>query len=324
MKHSLNGIVLLAAYLAAALLTGAALSPWLFAAGKWFAQSVTAFHHDSTPGIGWFAEKLRHSEFDRYFNRSMLISAIFWLWPFSKWAGVTKSDLKLEKNKFKWQDGMIGFMLASGLLLVMGFMFVYNGRFAIDLRGNMAAVVAAAMFAAICVALLEEWFFRGALMGLLLRSMKPIAALLFLSLFFAVIHLLQPPEDVRVTDSAVQAGTGFWMVGQILGKFGNAQFLIAEGATLFMVGLILGWARLKTRSLALSIGLHAGWVFGVKFFADITRTPRKVPIKDYLPWIGENLKIGATPLIILTVTGVLVIAWLIIREMALKTMKDKV
>lgn len=315
-----NGILLLCGFLIASLVTGAALSPLLFKLGTWFVNMVHTFHHENTPVLGWLAEKCEKSDFGRYFNRSMLISAIIWLWPFSKWAGVRKSDLGLEKNRFRWQDAMIGFMLASGLLLVMGFMLVNAGRFTGKPNFSLGDVLLTATIAGICVAIMEEFFFRGALMGLLLRTLKPLTALLFLSAFFSIIHLLQPPESAVVANDAVNLGSGFWMVGQILSKFGNANFLIAEGATLFMVGLILGWARLKTNSLWLSIGLHAGWVFGIKLFAGMTKTPKGVSSAKFMPWIGGDLKIGIVPLIVLSITGLIVCGWFVVRRKAIATL----
>lgn len=302
----------------ASLVSGAVLAPWLFRAGEWFVGMVHAFHHEQSPVLGWFAEKLEKSDFSKYFNRSMLISAVFWLWPFSRWAGMTRADLGLERNRLRWQDLLIGFILASSLLLIMGVIYLQFGRFAPNPKAQAFEVLGMAIFAAFCVALMEEWFFRGALFGLLLRAMKPVPALLFLSFFFAIIHLLQPPDSAVVADNAVEAGTGFWMVGQIFAKFGQANFLIAEGSTLFAVGLILGWARLQTKSLWLSIGLHAGWVFGIKLFAGITRTPKGVNKQAYLPWIGEDLRIGATPLIVLCFTGLIMLGWLILRQFGLR------
>jgi uncharacterized protein len=314
------GILLLCGYLILALLTGAVFAPLLFKLGQWYVQMVHSFHHENSPVIGWLAEKCERADFGRYFNRAMLVSALVWLWPFSKWAGVKREDLGLQKNVFRWQDAMIGFMLASGLLLLMGFYFVNVGRFTARPGVSISSIVGTALFAAVSVGLIEEFFFRGALMGLLLRTLRPWAALLFLSFFFSIVHLLQPPAAAHVPNESVEMGSGFWVVGQIFAKFGDADFLIAEGSTLFVVGLILGFARLRTHSLWLSIGLHAGWVFGIKFFSGLTRTPKKVSPEAYLPWIGGDLKIGVTPLIVLTVTGMLVIAWLALRQMAIASL----
>ena len=315
-----HGILILSGYLFCTLLTGAALAPWLFKAGAWFVQMVQTFHWEKSPVLGWLAEKCAVSDFARYFNRAILFAAILWLWPFLRWAGVRMDELGLERNRYRWQDAAIGFMLASSLLLVMGFVFVNVGRFASVKDAALGEVLGGALVAAICVALLEEWFFRGGLFSLLLRTLKPMTALIFLSGFFAIVHLLQPPDEAAIGAEAVNAGSGFWMIGQIFAKFGSARFLLAEGATLFVVGLILGWARLRTRSLWLSMGLHAGWVFGIKFFAGLTRTMKKVTPESYMPWIGGDLKIGLVPLGVLSFTGLLVAGWLVLRRKALATL----
>ncbi len=367
-----NGIALLLFYLLATLLTGAVLSPWLFWLGKWYAEILLQFKlaHLEPNGeqmqvvgsgpLGWVADKCRGSDFSRYFNRAMLVSALGWLWPFSRWAGVTRQDLGLVKNRLRWQDVLVGFMLASGLLLLMGTALVKAGVFTplatsrpaaaqsatsqqaaataaptTPARAaapskksskkpvrevDIASVLATATLAAVCVALMEEFFFRGALLGLLLRTMRERYAVIFLAAFFALIHLLQPPDELVVPDDQVHAGSGFWIVSLIFSKFGSANFLVAEFSTLLVVGVILGWARLRTQSLWLAIGLHAGWVFGIKLFAGLTRGTKKLGAGDYLPWIGRDLKIGAVPLLVLGFTGLLVLGWLILRAKALKNL----
>ena len=72
---------------------------------------------------------------------------------------------------------------------------------------------------------------------------------------------------------------------------------------------MLAVARLRTGSLWLPIGLHAGWIFGLKIFSAYFASTRELSQGDWLPWIGANIKIGVTPLIIVSFTGVLV-AWL--------------
>ena len=315
-----HGTLILCGFLLTSLITGAVLAPWLFKAGGWFVNMVNTFHWDKSPVLGWLSEQCARSDFTRFFNRSMLVGAVVWLWPFLRWAGVRRDEIGLERNRFRWQDGAVGFIMGSGLLLVMGFMFINGGRFAAKPGVAVGSLAGMALFAAFCVALMEEWFFRAGLFGLLLRTMRPLPALFFLSGFFSIIHLLQPPDETFISPADVNAGSGFWVIGQIFAKFGNANFLLAEGATLFAVGLILGWSRLRTRSLWLGIGLHAGWVFGIKFFAGLTRTPKGVNGKAFMPWIGDDLKTGLVPLMVLSFTGLLVAGWFVLRRKAIATL----
>jgi membrane protease YdiL (CAAX protease family) len=149
------------------------------------------------------------------------------------------------------------------------------------------------------------------LLGLVLRVWPPRAALIFVSTVFAAVHFLQAPPELVIRDG-IQAGTGFWLVGKILTVFGNANFLLAECATLWLAGWVLGAARLRTRSLWLPIGLHAGWIFGIGMYAGLTRASRAVRRDEYLPWIGETLKSGLVPLAVLALTGA--VLWIYVQR----------
>lgn len=106
--------------------------------------------------------------------------------------------------------------------------------------------------------------------------------------------------------NGVESTTGFWLLGQIFKQFGDPRFIIAEFTTLFIIGWILGYTRLKTHSLWLAIGLHAGWIFAYESF----RTMTQKDIADTLPWIGNDLKSGLVAIAMVTLTGLLTWAWL--------------
>jgi len=78
--------------------------------------------------------------------------------------------------------------------------------------------------------------------------------------------------------------------------------VMASFTTLFLVGLILADARMKTRSLWLPIGLHAVWILASGGFNRIAQ--REIIM---LPWLGRNLLVGIVPL------GVGGLTWLIMR-----------
>jgi len=68
---------------------------------------------------------------------------------------------------------------------------------------------------------------------------------------------------------------------------------------------VLGYATLRTRSLWLPIGFHAGVVFVKMSFAKFTKREALC-----LPWVGSELQIGLVPVGVLALGGVLVWFWL--------------
>ncbi len=135
-----------------------------------------------------------------------------------------------------------------------------------------------------------------------------------LTFFFAIIHFLKPPDDFTIPVTQVTWSSGFAVIRAIFAHFGNVKFLLAEFFTLFAVGWVLVWARIRTGSLWASVGLHAGWVFGLKYFSALTKGSKALRHGDYLPWIGENLKVGLTPLVVILFTGL--VMRLILKDQA--------
>ena len=78
------------------------------------------------------------------------------------------------------------------------------------------------------------------------------------------------------------------------------MLVLAGFTTLFFIGVILAHARLRTRSLWLPIGLHAGWILANSVFNKIAH--REIVA---LPWLGKSLLIGIVPLCVCLVSWVL-------------------
>ena len=73
----------------------------------------------------------------------------------------------------------------------------------------------------------------------------------------------------------------------------------------FFIGWILADARVRTRSLWLPIGLHAGWIFGSGAFSWLARQQMLA-----LPWVGKNLLVGIVPLGRGALTWIIMRTWL--------------
>jgi membrane protease YdiL (CAAX protease family) len=173
----------------------------------------------------------------------------------------------------------------------------------------------------ITASLLEEIVFRGVFLGISLRTFRPVNAIILVSVVFAALHFLQPPDDVAVfaKDEPVPSGamfidptsstSGFHLLLAIGMRFQDFELVLFEFISLVVVGIILAYARYGTASLWLPIGLHSGWIFAYTFFGRIaSRTPDLDSNLRYL--IGSDLKEGVVPLITLGVTALLVFLFL--------------
>ena len=155
----------------------------------------------------------------------------------------------------------------------------------------------------ICVALIEEALFRGAIFGLFRRSLPPLAALFCVTFIFAAVHFLKPLDSFTVPQ--VTWLSGFTVLPYLFHQFGEPMTLLAGFTTIFTLGWVVGAATLRTRSLWLGIGFHAGLVFVKMSFSKFTKRDA-----EYLPWVGDKLEIGLVPVAVLALGGVLMAWWL--------------
>ena len=202
-------------FLLAVLLLGALLAPPLYWCGKWLADIIVSFKQTDAPVIGWIGWKLSTHQFDSYYNRAFLISALGLLWPFLKWMKLSRNSLGLAKNPAGFRDALAGFAIAAGFLALLTALLLGWGAYIMKGSIKWSSVLPRALFTGIIVALLEEWLFRGIFLGVALRSSRPWAAILLVSALFAILHLVKAP-DIIVRDKATRDGvehvkTTSWM-----------------------------------------------------------------------------------------------------------------
>lgn len=282
--------VRLLVYLGATILLGALIAPILFWSAQWLAA------HNIFPGLAKF-------DFETFFHRGLLIAALLLLWPLLRMIRVRKmTDLALEPNPKAWRDFGAGFIISTTPLLCCAaallFLFhIFSPRITLSWF-----VFAKLVAAAITVPAIEELLFRGLILGILLRSGRVLISILITSAFYSIVHFLKAP--VR-TSAVVTWISGFNSIGHSFSQFADPLLLLAGFSTLFLIGWILAEARLRTNSLWLPIGLHAGWIFTSGIFNKIVH--REMVI---LPWLGKNLLVGIIPLLILGLTWAIMRGWL--------------
>jgi len=315
-----SGAFKLLVFLAGTVFLGAVFAPALYWGGKY----VVA---EGWLEGGWLEGlhgSMDRAPFSRYFNRAILLGALLMLYPTLKWmrteAGASASwreRLGLEPNRAWWRHLLVGFLVAGGSLLLLGWFYVGRGWYAPrDPGESVGAVLLQALGTGLAVGLLEEFVFRGALHAVLARVMRPRWTFFVIAAFYAVVHFFQAPRRLEIGE--VDAGTGFWMVGRLFGhffsRFADPYFLLAEFAVLLAIGLVLGYTRLETKSLWLGIGLHAGWVFGVKTLSPLTE--RTFGRAELMPWLGDSLRVGAVSCLVVAATGFGLWLWLRRRRRA--------
>ena len=158
------------------------------------------------------------------------------------------------------------------------------------------------LLAAISVPFIEETFFRGIILGVLLRTGRKHLAIFDPSALFAVVHFLKAPDR---TSAVVTWTSGFNSIAHSFAQFGDPMMLVSAFATLFLIGCILADARVLTRSLWLPIGLACRMDFRERRFQLAARQQTLA-----LPWLGKNLLVGIIPLGIAAFTWIIMRTWL--------------
>jgi len=289
-----------------ALIIAAILSPWFYSSGKQFAAYAA---NNELPGFfEWIAASCGRAELGRYHNRAMLFSAICLLPVLIRRIRNISRQSDATGIIFTTPIGtrnaiihlLTACLIAGGILWLAGMALELAGVYAEKTEPiKIARIVKKALVPAITASFIEEWIFRGLLLGLWLRTDKPIKACIGSSLLFSFLHFLNPPDFI--SDPA-HAMAGFVLLEKTLVHFADPLFFITDFATLTAVGLILCWARIRTNSLWFPIGLHAGWILAFKtqnlLFTQATHHWLK-------PWgIGESLRSGLVPMLALAITAV--------------------
>jgi uncharacterized protein len=276
-------------YFVATVLFGALLAPILF----WGAQSLAS--HGVFPALARF-------DFESFFHRALLISAIALLWPLLRSVRVRgMSDLELAPNPDWPRHLLAGFLFSALPLLCCGAALLALKLFSIRLALTWTALAKIIGTSAIVPAI-EETFFRGLVLGLLLRSGRRYMAILVTSALYSIVHFLKAPDR---TSTIVTWTSGFDSIANSLAQFANPMLVAAGFTTLFVIGWILADTRIATRSLWLPGGLHSGWILANGLFNKIAH--REIIA---LPWLGKSLLVGIVPLALACLTWMLTRGWL--------------
>jgi membrane protease YdiL (CAAX protease family) len=277
-------------YLLGVAIAGALLAAPLF----WLGQMLI------TRGV---APALARYDFESYFHRAIFTAALIFLFPLFRSLRIRSwADLELRRNPRRGADFVAGFAIAAIPLFCCAAVLLAISIY--SLRPHFLwSKLPTVLVAASVVPILEELFFRGFVLGVLLRSCSRAGAVLLTSAFFALVHFMKSPERSTSAD-AVNWTSGFVSLAHSFSQFGQPSLILGGLLTLFAIACILADARLQTHSLFLPIGMHAGWIFANGLFSRAAHRDMQA-----LPWLGNDLLVGIVPLSIALLSWALVRGW---------------
>lgn len=255
---------------------------------------------------GWH-DFLANTPFRRFFSRTALVAALVLLWPTLRWMNVRSlAELGLARNPRAWADLRAGLTLATiPLLMLAAFYFGADiWRFRRDIAWEKIPLI---FGTAAVVPPLEEFLFRGVLLGLAVRYLGRGGGAIVISLVFASVHFIDSRYNVEV----VRWWSGFEILGHAFSNSGHAAFAFSGGVALFVLGLVFAFATLRTRSLWLAIGLHAGCIFGQQLLNVVAKFRFGKDPFTWMPWAGPNVVHGMVPTGLVPLAALLVIGALV-------------
>lgn len=279
-------------FLLLVLLVTCLLSPWMAFGADWFLNT-----------LGRPAERY---PFSRIFNRTYMIAAIILFFLFRRFLRIgALSQLGLPPVRQGARDLITGWLLAIGSMIALGVAMsladVFTPYFRVSLSQSLSRCVGA-LATGLMVGFLEEIFFRGIFLRGLMDDLKPATAFVLANLFYAAVHFVKPGEPYYL--EVFDTWAGFRHLASTFVPFLD-PFEFGPGLMgLFLIGVALSYAFIRTNSLYLSIGMHAGWIFSIKtvrVFGDYKRedlgwlfglTDPKI-VSGIATWIGILIVIAA-------------------------------
>jgi membrane protease YdiL (CAAX protease family) len=262
------------------------LSPWMALGADWLNRYWPAVVSERVP-------------FSRVFNRSFMISAIILFVVGRRLLNPAQlKNLLAVRSSVAAKNLPLGVALALGsmvfLIVTMTIADVYTPFFRLSLADSLSRF-ASALASGIFVGFLEEFFFRGMLFLSLHDEGRPLRAYVLANLFYSLLHFVKPGASYFLDH--VDPLAGFRHLLTTFEPFLNPVSLLPGIFGLFLIGVVLSYALARTGNLYLSVGLHGGWVIGLKtirVFGDFTRqdlgwafgsTDPKI-VSGVVTWVG--------------------------------------
>jgi membrane protease YdiL (CAAX protease family) len=211
----------------------------------------------------WLSAKQKDVPVRRVFERCAMVFAVVLLIAFRKYM---KSRVRASIDPKQNPPGkpFLGGLLIGvvALLCVAALMAILGGAPFINPHVEASAFWSAfgkALGIAIVVCFFEEILFRGIIFQGLRADLGTGLATVLGAAFFSLVHFMRPRKIPDIASSDPLGG--FKILGHAFDRFGNFSEILPFAIGLFLIGILLTVAYLKTSALFLPMGLHASLIF---------------------------------------------------------------
>jgi len=207
--------------------------------------------------------------FARIFNRVVMIGALLAVVIFVRFRKEMFVRFGMDWRKDSGRLFLTGFLTMAVVLALFTVAQFLLGNAHVSLRDyswqKWVYKLSSCIAGALLIGIMEEFFFRG----FIFTSLRDKAfrgsvslAMVATSLFYASLHFVSIRKPVISQDPGVL--DSLKMIAAPLQSFADWQTVWPAFIGLFLFGMILNYGVVRTRSLYVSIGLHAGAVFFVR------------------------------------------------------------
>ena len=214
-------------------------------------------------------------EFHSLLGRTWKLLAVAGLVPVLIWLGINDRKhwgFAMPRHQFVrhlvggFAFGAVSLGMLVAVLLLLG-VRVDHARVSYS-AVEMLWLIARIVVTALILGLVEEAWFRGALHSIVRRAAGTTVAIALTATLYALVHFLK--GDASMVPQQVDWFSGFTLLASIFSRLARPE-IVDSAIALLVGGVLLGLARHATGSIAICIGMHAGWVVVIKIAKATTR-----------------------------------------------------
>ena len=175
------------------IIASAIASPWIYNVGMLLAEVGKS--RALNPLLDWLANRCADATFASFYNYTLLGCAIILAGPFIMWCKLSNQSslqpskpwrIRLPTSANTRQNGqalcrnpkaklhlVIGFLITGSLVSISIYLLEMIAWFSFIQPADYWGAIRSGLLSAIVITLVSEWLFRGILMGIFIRAMRP-------------------------------------------------------------------------------------------------------------------------------------------------------